>query len=163
MRNFNGIRRHAVVHGDSKAGHNLSRHGSARLSIQQSGSRTWSRLPRPGAWPSDGFSFGAMTTAVWVRAIYRYGSVLVILRLWSLVRVGSFQMDLRMYERRHKQIHIAALQSSCNAEYCTPSYRSTAVSNQARTGTRHGQSFTSGRRRVHEFRLLAITTRNVLK
>ena len=54
--------------------------------------------PRPGAWPSDGFSFGAMTAAMWVRAIYRYRSVSVILHLWSLVRVGSFQMDLRMYK-----------------------------------------------------------------
>ena len=38
-----------------------------------------------------------MTTAMWVRAICRYRSVSAILRLWSLVRVGSFQMDLRMY------------------------------------------------------------------
>ena len=54
--------------------------------------------PRPDAWPSDGLSLGAMTTAMWVRAICRYRSVSVILSLWSLVRVGSFQMDLRMYE-----------------------------------------------------------------
>ena len=53
--------------------------------------------PRPGAWPSGGLSLGAMAAAVWVRAICRYGSVSAILRLWSLVRVGSFQMDLRMY------------------------------------------------------------------
>ena len=30
-------------------------------------------------------------------AVHHYRSVLVILRLWSLVRIGSFQMDLRMY------------------------------------------------------------------
>ena len=53
--------------------------------------------PRPGAWPSDRLSLGAMTAAMWVRAIYRYRSVSAILRLWSLVRVGSFQMGLRMY------------------------------------------------------------------
>ena len=53
--------------------------------------------PRPDAWPSDGLSPGAMTAAMWVRAICRYRSASVILRLWSLVRVESFQMDLRMY------------------------------------------------------------------
>ena len=53
--------------------------------------------PRPGAWPSDGLSLGAMTAAMWVRTICRYRSVSVILHLWSLVRVGSFQMNLRMY------------------------------------------------------------------
>ena len=35
-----------------------------------------------------------MTTAMQVRTIYRYRSVSVILRLWSLTRVGSFQMDI---------------------------------------------------------------------
>ena len=54
--------------------------------------------PRPDAWPSDGLSLGAMTAAMWVRAICRYGFVSAILRLWSLVRVGSFQIDLEMYD-----------------------------------------------------------------
>ena len=39
-----------------------------------------------------------MTAAMRVRTIYRYRSVSVILRLWGLVRVGSFQMNLRMYQ-----------------------------------------------------------------
>ncbi len=32
-----------------------------------------------------------------MKPISYYRSVSAILRLWSLVRVGSFQMDLRMY------------------------------------------------------------------
>ena len=59
--------------------------------------------PRPGAWPSGGLSLDAMTTAMWVRAICRYRSVSAILRLWSLVRVGSFQMNLRMYIATNRQ------------------------------------------------------------
>ena len=53
--------------------------------------------PRPGAWHSGGLSLGAMAAAVRVRAICRHRSVSAILHLWSLVRVGSFKMDLRMY------------------------------------------------------------------
>ena len=69
--------------------------------------------PRPGAWSSDGFSLGAMTAAVWVRAICRYGSVSAILRLWGLVRVGSFQMDLRMYEPSCTIVNIMMQLETC--------------------------------------------------
>ena len=68
---------------------------------------------RPGARPSGGLPLGAMTAAMWVRAICRYGSVSAILRLWSLVRVGSFQMDLRMYEPNCTIVNIMMQLETC--------------------------------------------------
>ena len=108
-------------------------HGAGGISPPDTRQAVFSRRTAPAArcLAFRRASLGAMTVAMWMRAICRYRSVSAILRLWSLVRVGSFQMDLRMYAAKQPRRNGPRPTSASHHNQS----RSCAVSRQAAAGS----------------------------